>query len=421
MSNRYINTKKITREIDSMVDVLNTGDTAWILISTVLVLLMSVPGIAFFYGGLAKKKNVLNTMFLTLIAFAIVSILWVIYGYQFAFGADINGLIGYPANLLMSGIGVNDVSGTIPSMLFVAFQLTFAALTAALISGAVIGRMKFSAWIAFIIIWMTAVYVPIAHWVWGGGWLMQMGALDFAGGTVVHISSGISALALVLILGSRKSKTLLPHNLGYSVLGAAFLWFGWMGFNGGSALSAGGLASSALLVSNLAAAVGLVTWVCIDTIKEGKPTVLGAISGAIAGLVAITPAAGFVDASGAIVIGLGAAFVSYFAITYLKPRLGYDDALDVFGIHGMSGIWGAIATGIFAAPFINELGTGLLYGNPGQLTIQIIAVVATLAYAFVVTIIIAKVLDLTIGLRVKEKDEVEGLDTRLHEESGYML
>ncbi len=404
-----------------MVDVLNTGDTAWILISTVLVLLMSVPGIAFFYGGLAKKKNVLNTMFLTLIAFAIVSILWVIYGYQFAFGADINGLIGYPANLLMSGIGVNDVSGTIPSTLFVVFQLTFAALTAALISGAVIGRMKFSAWIAFIVIWMTAVYVPIAHWVWGGGWLMQMGALDFAGGTVVHISSGISALALVLILGSRKSKTLLPHNLGYSVLGAAFLWFGWMGFNGGSALSAGGLASSAILVSNLAAAVGLVTWVCIDTIKEGKPTVLGAISGAIAGLVAITPAAGFVDASGAIVIGLGASIVSYFAITYLKPRLGYDDALDVFGIHGMSGIWGAIATGIFAAPFINELGTGLLYGNPGQLTIQIIAVVATLAYAFVVTIIIAKVLDLTIGLRVKEKDEVEGLDTRLHEESGYML
>ena len=421
MPNRYINTKKITREIDSMVDVLNTGDTAWILISTVLVLLMSVPGIAFFYGGLAKKKNVLNTMFLTLIAFAIVSILWVIYGYQFAFGADINGLIGYPANLLMSGIGVNDVSGTIPSTLFVVFQLTFAALTAALISGAVIGRMKFSAWIAFIVIWMTAVYVPIAHWVWGGGWLMQMGALDFAGGTVVHISSGISALALVLILGSRKSKTLLPHNLGYSVLGAAFLWFGWMGFNGGSALSAGGLASSAILVSNLAAAVGLVTWVCIDTIKEGKPTVLGAISGAIAGLVAITPAAGFVDASGAIVIGLGASIVSYFAITYLKPRLGYDDALDVFGIHGMSGIWGAIATGIFAAPFINELGTGLLYGNPGQLTIQIIAVVATLAYAFVVTIIIAKVLDLTIGLRVKEKDEVEGLDTRLHEESGYML
>ncbi|BBL61235.1 ammonia channel protein [Methanobrevibacter arboriphilus] len=403
-----------------MVDILNTGDTAWILISTVLVLLMSIPGIAFFYGGLAKKKNVLNTMFLTLIAFAIVSIIWVIYGYQFAFGADINGLIGYPANLLMSGIGINDVSGSIPSILFVAFQLTFAGLTAALISGAVIGRMKFSAWIAFIVVWISAVYIPIAHWVWGGGWLMQMGALDFAGGTVVHISSGISALALVLILKSRKNKTLLPHNLGYSVLGAAFLWFGWMGFNGGSALTAGGLAASALLVSNIAAAVALVTWVCIDTIKEGKPTVLGAISGAIAGLVAITPAAGFVDVSGAIVIGIGASIVSYFAITYLKPRLGYDDALDVFGIHGMSGIWGAIATGIFAAPFINEA-AGLLYGNPGQITIQIIAVIATIIYAFVVTIIIAKIIDLTMGLRVKEKDEVEGLDTNLHEESGYML
>ena len=403
-----------------MVDILNTGDTAWILISTVLVLLMSIPGIAFFYGGLAKKKNVLNTMFLTLIAFAIVSIIWVIYGYQFAFGADINGLIGYPANLLMSGIGINDVNGSIPSILFVAFQLTFAGLTAALISGAVIGRMKFSAWIAFIVVWISAVYIPIAHWVWGGGWLMQMGALDFAGGTVVHISSGISALALVLILKSRKSKTLLPHNLGYSVLGAAFLWFGWMGFNGGSALTAGGLAASALLVSNIAAAVALVTWVCIDTIKEGKPTVLGAISGAIAGLVGITPAAGFVDVSGAIVIGIGASVVSYFAITYLKPRLGYDDALDVFGIHGMSGIWGAIATGIFAAPFINEA-AGALYGNPGQITIQIIAVIATIVYAFVVTIIIAKIIDLTIGLRVKEKDEVEGLDTNLHEESGYML
>ncbi len=359
-------------------------------------------------------------MFLTLIAFAIVSIIWVIYGYQFAFGVDINGLIGYPANLLMSGIGINDVSGSIPSILFVAFQLTFAGLTAALISGAVIGRMKFSAWIAFIVIWISAVYIPIAHWVWGGGWLMQMGALDFAGGTVVHISSGISALALVLILKSRKNKTLLPHNLGYSVLGAAFLWFGWMGFNGGSALTAGGLAASALLVSNIAAAVALVTWVCIDTIKEGKPTVLGAISGAIAGLVAITPAAGFVDVSGAIVIGIGASIVSYFAITYLKPRLGYDDALDVFGIHGMSGIWGAIATGIFAAPFINEA-AGLLYGNPGQITIQIIAVIATIIYAFVVTIIIAKIIDLTMGLRVKEKDEVEGLDTNLHEESGYML
>lgn len=403
-----------------MESILSSGDTAWVLISTILVLLMSIPGIAFFYGGLAKKKNVLNTMFLTLIAFAIASIIWVIYGYQFAFGETLNGLIGYPTNLLMNGLGIDSLIGSIPSFAFVAFQLTFAGLTAALISGAVVGRMKFSAWMAFIIVWITAVYVPIAHWVWGGGWLMQMGALDFAGGTVVHISSGVSALALVLLLGSRKDKKLLPHNLGYSVLGAAFLWFGWMGFNGGSALSAGGLASSALLVSNIAAATGLITWVIIDGIKEGKPTVLGAISGAIAGLVAVTPAAGFVDVDGALVIGIGASIVSYLAISYLKPRFGYDDALDVFGIHGMSGIWGAIATGIFAVPLINEA-SGLLYGNPGQLTIQVIAVIATIVYAFVLTLIIGKIIDLTIGLRVDEKEEIEGLDTHLHEESGYRL
>ncbi|KZX15626.1 ammonia channel precursor [Methanobrevibacter cuticularis] len=399
---------------------LNSGDTAWVLISTVLVLLMSIPGIAFFYGGLAKKKNVLNTMFLTLIAFAVVSIIWVIYGYPFAFGETINGLIGYPTNLLMTGLGIDSLSGSIPSLAFVAFQLTFAGLTAALISGAVIGRMKFSAWFAFIIIWISVVYIPIAHWVWGGGWLMQLGALDFAGGTVVHISSGVSALALVLLLGARKDKALLPHNLGYSVLGAAFLWFGWMGFNGGSALSAGGLASSALLVSNIAAAAGLVAWVCIDTIKEGKPTVLGAISGAIAGLVGITPAAGFVDVGGALVIGIGASIVSYLAITYLKPKLGYDDALDVFGIHGISGMWGAIATGIFAIPAIGGV-AGLLTGNPSQIVIQLVAVIATIVYAFVITIIIAKIIDWTIGLRVSDKDELEGLDTHLHEESGYRL
>ncbi|MDR0900429.1 MAG: ammonium transporter [Methanobrevibacter sp.] len=403
-----------------MENILNSGDTAWVLISTVLVLLMSIPGIAFFYGGLAKKKNVLNTMFLTLIAFAVASIIWIVYGYQFAFGETISGLIGYPTNLLLSGIGIDSLNGSIPSLLFIAFQLTFAGLTAALISGAVIGRMKFSAWIAFIVVWLTAVYIPIAHWVWGGGWLMELGALDFAGGTVVHICSGVSALAIILLLGARKEKTMLPHNLGYSILGAAFLWFGWMGFNGGSALAADGLAASALLVSNVAAAVALITWVCIDTIKEGKPTVLGAISGAVAGLVGITPAAGFVDVGGAIVIGIGAAIVSYLAITYLKPKLGYDDALDVFGIHGLSGIWGAIATGIFAVPAIGGV-AGLLYGNPSQVWIQIIATIATIVYAFVISIIIAKVIDMTIGLRVEEKEEVEGLDTHLHEETGYRI
>ena len=400
---------------------LSTGDTAWILIASLLVLLMSIPGVAFFYSGLTKRKNVLNTMFLTFIAFSIASIIWVAYGYPFAFGdVSISGLIAHPANFFMSGIGINDLTGSIPTILFIAFQLTFAGLTAALVSGAIVGRMKTSAWMIFIIAWVTLVYIPIAHWVWGGGWLMQMGALDFAGGTVVHINSGVTALALALVLGKRKNPSLLPHNLGYSVLGAGFLWFGWMGFNGGSALAANGLAASAILVSNVAAATALITWVLIDTVKVGKPTMLGAITGGVAGLVAITPAAGFVDVPAAIIIGFITAFVSYYAIYYLKSRFGYDDALDVFGVHGLSGVWGAIATGIFASPAINGA-AGLLFGNPNQLTIQIISIIATAAYAFVVSIILAKILDKTIGIRVDEKEEIGGLDANLHNESGYRL
>ena len=400
---------------------LSTGDTAWILIATILVLLMSIPGVAFFYSGLTKRKNVLNTMFLTFIAFSIASIIWVVYGYPFAFGdVSIGGLISEPAHFFMTGIGIDDLTGTIPTILFIVFQLTFAGLTAALISGSIVGRMKTSAWMIFIVCWVTLVYIPIAHWVWGGGWLMQMGALDFAGGTVVHINSGVTALALALVLGKRKNPSLLPHNLGYSVLGAGFLWFGWMGFNGGSALAANGLAASAILVSNIAAATALITWVLIDIVKVGKPTMLGAITGGVAGLVAITPAAGFVDVPAAIIIGFVTAFVSYFAIYYLKSKLGYDDALDVFGVHGLSGVWGAIATGIFASPLINEA-SGLIFGNPGQLTIQIISIVVTAVYAFVISIILAKILDKTIGIRVEEKAEIEGLDTSLHEESGYRL
>ena len=329
-------------------DIFSTGDTAWVLICTILVLLMSIPAIAFFYGGLSKRKNVLNTMFLSFIAFAIVSVIWVIYGYSFAFGSDISGFIGAPANLLLQGIGIDSLSGSIPEILFIVFQLAFAGLTAALVSGGIVGRMKTKAWVLFIVLWITFAYIPIAHWVWGGGWLMQMGALDFAGGTVVHINSGITALAAAIVLGKRKDTSLLPHNLGYAVLGAGLLWFGWMGFNGGSGLAANGLAANAILVSNVAAAIALIVWTALDTYIVGKPTVLGAISGAVAGLVAITPAAGFVDVSGALIIGAVASLVSYAAIYYLKPKLGYDDALDVFGIHGMSGIWGAIATGIFA-------------------------------------------------------------------------
>ena len=379
-------------------DIFSTGDTAWVLICTILVLLMSIPAIAFFYGGLSKRKNVLNTMFLSFIAFAIVSVIWVIYGYSFAFGSDISGFIGAPANLLLQGIGIDSLSGSIPEILFIVFQLAFAGLTAALVSGGIVGRMKTKAWVLFIVLWITFAYIPIAHWVWGGGWLMQMGALDFAGGTVVHINSGITALAAAIVLGKRKDTSLLPPGL-----------------------AADGLAANAILVSNVAAAIALIVWTVLDTYIVGKPTVLGAISGAVAGLVAITPAAGFVDVSGALVIGAVASLVSYAAIYYLKPKLGYDDALDVFGIHGMSGIWGAIATGIFATPLINEA-AGLLYGNPEQLLIQILSVVVTLVYSFVVSYVIAKVLDKAMGgIRVEEHEEVTGLDTNLHEESAYNL
>jgi ammonium transporter, Amt family len=404
---------------------LNTGNTAWMLISTALVMLMTIPGVALFYGGLTKKVNVLNTMFLSLIAFAITSIIWVLYGYQFAFGTDmLGGIIGNPINLLFNGLGVNQLSTlapTIPETVYIAFQMTFAAITIALISGAVVERMKFSSWIVFIVAWISLVYIPIAHWVWGGGWLAQLGALDFAGGTVVHLNSGIAALALVLLLGSRKDAKLLPHHLGYSFIGAALLWFGWFGFNAGSALAANGLAGSAFIVTNTSAAAGMISWIIIDYLKTGKPTLLGALSGAIAGLVAITPAAGFVTVQGAIIIGLVTSFVSYTAISFLKPRLGYDDALDVFGIHGMSGLWGALATGLFAAPFINKLGTGVFYGNTGQLWIQILAVVAVGGYSFIMTLILGKIIDLAIGLRVEDKEEIEGLDITQHEESGYRI
>ncbi|MBQ2612457.1 MAG: ammonium transporter [Methanobrevibacter sp.] len=403
-------------------DVFSAGDTAWVLISTLLVLLMSIPAVAFFYGGLSKKKNVLNTMFLSFIAFSILSVIWVIFGYQFAFGEpSLYGFIGSPTNFLLKGIGLNDLTGSIPTLVFIMFQCAFAGLTAALISGALVGRMKIKAWVIFVPIWACLVYIPIAHWVWGGGWLMQMNALDFAGGTVVHINSGVSALAVALVLGKRKDTSLIPHNLGYAVLGAALLWFGWMGFNGGSGLAADGLAANAIIVSNVSAATALIVWTILDTYIVGKPTVLGAISGAVAGLVAITPAAGFVDVSGALIIGAVAPFVSYFAIYMLKAKMGYDDALDVWGIHGMSGIWGAIATGIFAVPAIGGT-AGLLYGNPGQVLIQVISVIATMIYAFTISFVLAKILDKAMGgIRVEESEEIGGLDTNLHEESAYNL
>lgn len=401
--------------------VLSTGNTAWMLVATIMVLLMSVPGIAFFYGGLSKRKNVLNTMFLSLIAFAIASLIWLMYGYQLSFATtSIAGFIGVPQNLFLEGISVDSLTGSIPTFVFIAFELTFAALTAAIVSGSIVGRMKTKSWVIFTILWVTIVYVPVCHWIWGGGWLMNMGAIDFAGGVAVEVNSGFSALALAMVLGKRKDTSLLPHNLGYSILGAGFLWFGWMGFNGGSALAANGLAGSAILVSNTAAAVAMIMWVILDTIKLGKPTVLGAITGAVAGLVAITPAAGFVSFSGSIVIGIVTSLISYYAVYNLKAKFGYDDALDVFGVHGLSGVWGLIATGLFASPAINGV-AGFFYGNPNQLVIQIIAVVATAAYTFIVSLLLAKLLDKTIGLRVDDSEEIIGLDSALHKESGYRL
>ncbi|MDO5825098.1 MAG: ammonium transporter [Methanosphaera sp.] len=401
---------------------LNTGDTAWILISTALVMIMTLPGLALFYGGMSKKKNVLNTMFLSLIAFAIACVIWVCYGYQFAFGSTVGGFIGIPTNFLLQGIPIDMIhpDTQIPELLFVIFQATFAAITVALITGAVVGRMKAKTWILFSIIWLTLVYIPVAHWVWGGGWLAQLGALDFAGGAVVHLNSGIAALALIILLGPRKDTRLLPHHLGYAVMGAALLWFGWFGFNGGSALAANGLAANAMITTNTAAAVAMITWVLIDIYKTGKPSVLGAITGAVAGLVAVTPAAGFVDVPASIVIGFTTVFISYYSISYLKPKFGYDDALDAFGVHGMSGTWGAILTGVFASPAINGV-AGLLYGNPTQLGIQIISIVAVAIYSFILTYVIAKVLDKTVGLRVDEKTEIEGLDISEHEELGYRI
>ena len=399
----------------------SASDTAWILICSLLVLLMSIPAVAFFYGGLSKRKNVLNTIFLTFIAFSIVSVLWVIFGYQFAFGSDVYGIIGSPTNFFLHGIALDDLTGTIPTLLFVMFQCAFAGLTVALISGALVGRMKTKAWVIFTILWACIVYVPVAHWVGGGGWLAQLGALDFAGGAVVHMNSGVAALAVALVLGKRKDTSLIPHNLGYAVLGAALLWFGWMGFNGGSGLAADGLAANAIIVSNVAAALGLIVWTGLDTYIVGKPTILGAISGGVAGLVAITPAAGFVDVPGAMVIGALAPCVSYFAIYYLKAKLGYDDALDVWGIHGMSGIWGAFATGIFAVPSVGGV-AGLIAGNPNQVVIQLISIVATLAYSFIISFILAKVLDKALGgIRVEDHEEIGGLDANLHKESAYNL
>jgi Amt family ammonium transporter len=401
---------------------IDTGDTAWMTVATALVMLMSIPGLALFYGGLAKTKDTLNTMAMTFVTFCIVSLLWVIYGYTFSFDTDIRGIIGGASKLFLKGVGPNSISDlakTIPEYIFIAYQLTFAAITVALASGAYIERMKFSAWIIFSILWMTVVYLPVAHWVWGGGFLAKLGALDFAGGTVVHVNAGIAALVGALVLGKRRVKAIIPGNLTLVVIGAGLLWFGWFGFNAGSALAANGLSGAAFMNTNTATAMAALAWMFVEWKHSGRPTVLGLASGAVGGLVAITPAAGFVNISGAIIIGLAAGVVPFYAVAKLKPMFGYDDTLDAFGIHGIGGTLGAILTGVFADPAINEAGKGLLYGNPGQLWIQLIAVATTLVYSGVMTFVIFMILKAVVGIRVEPEDETVGLDESQHGERAY--
>ncbi len=404
----------------------DTGDTAWMLASAALVLLMT-PGLALFYGGMVRTKNALGTIMQSMIMIALISVQWVLFGYTLAFGPDQGGWIGSLAWLGLSGVGLEpnpDYAATIPHQAFMVYQGMFAIITPALISGAFAERMKFSAFLVFSLLWATFVYDPLAHWVWGvGGWMRNLGALDFAGGTVVHISSGVSALAAALYMGKRLGygkEPMTPHNLPMTVLGAGILWFGWFGFNGGSAVASGALATSAFVVTNIAAASATLAWMFIEWAHKGKPTVLGAVSGAVAGLVAITPASGFVGPMPALLIGIGGGAVCYFGAMILKHKLGYDDSLDAFGVHGLGGTFGALATGLFASKAINAAGNdGLFFGNPKLIAIQAITVVATWVFSFVMTMIILKLVDATIGLRVSKEKEITGLDIAEHDNAAY--
>ena len=414
----------------------NSGDNAWVLISSALVLLMTVPALAFFYGGLVRRKNVLSVLMQCFILACVISIQWVLFGYSLAFGPDIKHFIGS-----LDWIGLKNVSmdtphwdpatassyaGTIPHQSFMIFQMMFAVITPGLIIGSFAERMKFSAFLVFAILWATIVYDPVAHWVWGkNGFLANMGALDFAGGTVVHINAGIAGLATALVLGKRigyPDRMSPPHNLPFAVLGAALLWVGWFGFNAGSALSAGGLATSAFVVTHIATAAAGLTWALMDWFFNKRPTLLGVISGVVAGLVAITPASGFVNPMGAICIGIGAGVLPWIFVSIIKPKLGYDDALDAFGVHCVGGTWGAIATGLWATKAVNSAGAdGLFYGNPAQLLIQLKAVGITLVYSLVVSFVLLKIVDLVMGLRAEPQAEKIGLDLSDHRETGYTV
>ena len=409
---------------------IDSGDTAWVLISTALVLAMTAPGLALFYGGMVREKNALGTIMQSFIILCVISLQWVLWGYSLAFGPDhghiIGGLEWFGLTDVKSDAANPDYAATIPHQAYMIFQMMFAVITPALITGAFAERMKFSSFLVFILLWSTFIYDPLAHWVWAkGGWLGMyggLGALDFAGGTVVHISSGVAGLACAFVLRRRLGygkESMAPHNLPMTVLGASMLWFGWFGFNAGSAVSAGALATSAFVVTNTATAAAALGWMVAEWLYRGKPTVLGAASGAVAGLVAITPASGFVGPVSAILIGIGAGVLCYLAVVW-KTKLGYDDSLDAFGIHGIGGTWGALATGLFASKAINSAGAdGLFFGNPGQLGLQAVAVLTSWVFVFVGTYVILKVVDWTMGLRVTVEEERIGLDLSQHEERAY--
>ncbi len=406
---------------------IDAGDTAWVLASAALVLLMT-PALGFFYGGMVRRKNALATIMQSFVIAAVISVQWVLYGYSLAFGPDIGGVIGslkWVGLNLVGGEPNPDYAATIPHQAYMVFQLMFAIITPALITGAFAERMKFKTFLIFTILWTTFVYDPLAHWVWGtGGWLRQLGALDFAGGTVVHISSGVAALAAAMVMGKRlgfNKEPMESHNISYIVLGAGLLWFGWFGFNAGSALSAGALATSAFVVTNTAAAMGALSWMTISWWRGGKPSVVGAATGAVVGLVAITPASGYVGPLAAIIIGLGAGVFCYMALQ-LRAKLKLDDSLDVWGCHGIGGTWGAIATGLFASTAINAAGAnGLFYGNAGQFGIQLLTVGVSWVWSFGMTFLILKILDWTMGLRVTRDEEEIGLDMAQHGERAYQL
>ena len=409
---------------------MNSGDTAWVLTSAALVLLMTMPGLAFFYGGLVRRKNVLSALMQCFIILCVISLQWVLYGYSLTFGPDAGrGIIGGLEWAGLKGIGGQpyaDYAATIPHYAFMIFQCMFAVITPALIIGTYAERIKFSGFLVFTILWATFVYDPLGHWVWGiGGWLRNLGALDFAGGIVVHTSSGVSALVLALLIGKRigiEEHTFTPHNLPFTVFGGALLWFGWFGFNAGSALAANELAANAFVTTHVATAAAGLTWALIEWQQHGSPTVLGVVTGALAGLVAVTPACGFVNPMNAILIGVFVSAFCYIAVARIKTKFKYDDSLDVFGIHGIGGIWGTIATGIFAEKAVNEAGAnGLLFGNMMQFLVQCLLVVVAVIYAAAMTWVLYKFVDALIGMRVEQKQEIIGLDLTQHSESAYTL